>query len=62
MVEFKNEDVKRQYEEKISKIESVLNAPVVDTKYLWNETVKNYATKILQSKSAKISIKLSQIF
>ena len=48
MVEFKNEDVKRQYEEKISKIESVLNAPVVDTKYLWNETVKNYATKIKQ--------------
>ena len=48
MVEFKNEDVKRQYEEKISKIESVLNAPDVDTKYLWNETVKNYATKIEQ--------------
>ena len=48
MVEFKNEDVKKQYEEKISKIESVLNAPVVDTKYLWNETVKNYATKIEQ--------------
>lgn len=48
MVNFKNDDVQRQYNEKISKIESVLDAPFVDKKYLWNDIVKNYATRMEQ--------------
>lgn len=48
MADFKNADVHRQYDEKIAKIESVLNSPVVDKKYLWNKVVKNYVTKMKQ--------------
>ena len=47
-MEFKNKDIERQYLEKVEHIKKLIDAPVEDTKYLWDMTVDNYAKKIAQ--------------
>ena len=47
-MEFNNKETERQYLEKISHIQDLINAPVEDKKYLWNDTVDFYAKKIEQ--------------
>ncbi len=47
-MEFKNKDIERQYLEKVSHIQDLINAPVEDKKYFWNDTVDFYAKKIEQ--------------
>ena len=49
-MEFKNKEIERQYQDKIENIRKSLEAPVDDTKYLWDETVRKYATNIEQIK------------
>ena len=45
---FKNKDIERQYQETITRIQRLIDAPIEDSKFLWDETVKLYATKIAQ--------------
>ena len=47
-MEFNNKETERQYLEKISHIQNLINAPVEDKKYLWHDTVDSYAKKIEQ--------------
>ena len=47
-MDFNNKETERQYLEKISHIQDLINAPVEDKKYLWNDTVDSYAKKIEQ--------------
>lgn len=47
-MEFKNKEIERQYLEKVEHIRKLIDAPVEDTKYLWDATVENYAKKIEQ--------------
>jgi GTPase Era involved in 16S rRNA processing len=45
-MEFKTEEVKRLYQEKMEEIKRIVDTPIDDTKYLWDETTKRYALKI----------------
>lgn len=47
-MEFKNSEVKKEYLERIENLKKVINSPVVDTQYLWNETVRKYAVTMEQ--------------
>lgn len=47
-MEFKNKDIERQYLEKIDAVNKLINAPVDNSKFLWDSTVDNYAKKIAQ--------------
>ena len=47
-MDFKNKEIERQYLEKVEHIKNLIDAPVEDTKYLWDMTVENYAKKIAQ--------------
>ncbi len=49
-MEFKNKDIEKQYLERVENIKRMLDAPVDDNKYLWDETVRKYAVKIEQIK------------
>ena len=48
MINLKNDEVKKEYLEKIENLKKVLNSPVIDTQYLWNETVRKYAVTMEQ--------------
>ena len=47
---FKNTEIEKQYQDRIENLKRTLDAPIDETKYLWDETVKNYAKKIEQIK------------
>ena len=49
-MEFKNKDIEKQYLERVENIKRLIDAPVDDTQYLWDETAKKYAIKIEQIK------------
>lgn len=49
-MEFKNKDIEKQYLERVENIKRLIDAPVDDTKYLWDETARKYARKIEQIK------------
>lgn len=61
-MKFKNNDVEKEYLEKIENLKKIINSPIVDTDYLWNDTVKKYATtmekvsRMLQIEEIKPSI------
>lgn len=48
MINLKNDEVKKEYLEKIENLKKVIDSPVVDTQYLWNETVRKYAITMEQ--------------
>lgn len=47
-MQFKNKEVEKEYLERIENLKKVINSPVVDTQYLWNETVRKYAVTMEQ--------------
>lgn len=47
-MEFKNKEIERQYLEKVDHIKQLIDAPVENSKFLWDMTVENYAKKIAQ--------------
>lgn len=61
-MQFKNKEVEKEYLERIENLKKVINSPVVDTQYLWNETVRKYAVtmeqvrKMLQINEIKPSV------
>ncbi len=48
---FSNEQVRKLYEERYSKLKAVADTEVKATSYLWDETVKKYATKMEKVKN-----------
>ena len=49
-MEFKNKDIESKYLERVENIKRLIDAPVDDAKYLWDETARLYAVKIEQIK------------
>lgn len=49
-MEFKNKDIEQEYQKTIEEIRRLIDAPIDDTQYLWDETVRKYAIKIEQIK------------
>lgn len=45
-MEFQNQNLQKQYKERVKAIQDLINKPVDDTKYLWDATAKKYAVKI----------------
>lgn len=47
---FNNNELQKEYLIKKEELEKIINAPIDNTKYLWDETVQRYATNIEQIK------------
>lgn len=51
-MELKNNELEKEYQRRKEEIQNIINEPIDDSKYSWNETVKRYATTIEQVKKA----------
>ncbi|MBR1421532.1 MAG: dynamin family protein [Selenomonadaceae bacterium] len=49
-MEFKNQQVAQEYQDKVAQIQQLIDAPIDDTRYAWDATVQKAAVKIEQIK------------
>lgn len=57
---FTNEDARKQYSEKYEALEKIASEKVIDKKFLWDATVKKYATRMMKVKNILSSEGISE--